>query len=244
MKIYIQINFKINIMKNILLEYMSRRSQIAKADFSNVPGPVITLSREYGCYASEIARLLAEKLSDINHEKKIELNWQVVSKEVIEESAKHLEVDKEEIAHIFAANEKTFLADLIVSFSNKKYMSDSLIKKTISNVVKTYGNQGYTIIVGRAGCTLCSDIDKALHVRLVAPLSWRVEQIRNRFKKSKVEAEKQVQEFDQKREKFMKYFKGDKPACEMFDVFYNRARLSSNDIVDSIIQLATLKKLY
>ena len=139
-------------MRNVLLEYMNKRAKKEKSKFKH-PGPVITISRQYGCYATTISRDVAKELSE-----KSPNDWNYITKEILEDAALKLNVKKQEIAHIFGANEKSFLGDLIVSFSKKKYTSDSFIKKTINSVVRKYAEQGNCIIVGRAGCIIAKDI--------------------------------------------------------------------------------------
>ena len=57
------------------------------------PGPVITLSREYGCPSKIIAARLAETLSSKTRVKGKEVKWKFVTKEIMAESARELQVD-------------------------------------------------------------------------------------------------------------------------------------------------------
>ena len=88
------------------------------------PGPVITLSREFGCYASRIAQLLTEKLTELSAKKQGTAKWSYISNEILEEAANKLEVEPGKISHLFGADEKRFMGDLVESFSTKKYASD------------------------------------------------------------------------------------------------------------------------
>lgn len=229
---------KLNVMgENIFVKYLSKK--ILKDKAKNFePGPIITISRQFGCYATAIAEKLARKISI-----KSPNPWDYITKEIIEDSAKKLQLEERDIAHVFGADEPGFLGDLIVSFSNKKYKSDAVIKKTIQSVVRKYAEQGNCIIVGRAGCIIASNIEKSLHVRLVAPLEYRINANKKKFKLNDKEARELVLETDQKRIQFMKYFKGDKPDEEIFDLMLNREKLSDDEIVETIFQLAEFRKL-
>ena len=79
-------------MENILLKYMTERMNEEKSS-KREPGPVITLSREYGCYASRIAEILSQRLSQLSQKDKKAVKWQVVSNEILEEAAKKLEAE-------------------------------------------------------------------------------------------------------------------------------------------------------
>ncbi len=222
---------------NILLEYMNKSLETKKEVF--VPGPVITISREFGCYASNLAAKLALEIS-----KETSHKWNFITKEVLEDAAEELHVRVQEIAHIFGANEKSFLGDLITSFAKKKYASDSHIKKTITDVVSKYADQGHCIIVGRAGCVIAKNIKKSLHIRIIAPFEFRVAEIQNAFKLYREDAERLVSETDKQREVFMRFFKGNEPEANLFDVIYNKSKLNEDVIVKSIIQLAKQKELF
>jgi cytidylate kinase len=223
--------------ENVFVKYLSKKVLKEKAKIFE-PGPVITISRQYGCYATSIATKLAKKLSFVSPNP-----WDFITKEVIEDSAKKLEVEEQHIAHIFGADEKGFLGDLIVSFSNKTYKSDAVIIRTIRSVVRKYAEQGSCVIVGRAGCIIAEDIEKALHVRLVAPFEYRMNNVKNRLKLNEKEATQNVLDTDKKRLNFMKFFRGDKPDDEIFDLMLNREKLTDDEIVETIFSLAEFRKL-
>lgn len=230
-------------MDNILLQYLSERVRKEQDQTQREPGPVITISRQYGCYGSEIARLLSEHLNTTVKEKRGQYQWKWIAKEVLDEAAKTLDTNPSKIAHVFAANERSFFEDMAIAFSIKRYARDPQIKKLISEIVKKYAEQGHAIIVGRAGCVLAKHIKKSLHVRLIAPDQYRINQIMKRFDLDKKAAIKRIKERDEERKKFMKFYKGDKPEAEMFDLILNRDKLSSQEIVQTIGRCAELRKL-
>jgi len=228
-------------MDNILIQYMSKR--VKDKDGSKYENPVITISREYGCYASRIAEVLCQKLLLRSNQLGLTQPWKCLTKEVLEKSAAELKVEPENISHIFGAEEKGILEDILLSFASKQYTSDAKIKKTITDVIKSYGEQGHVIIVGRASPIILKDHPKALHLKLYAPFKWRSDCIRERFKISANEARDVVKEMEERRSVFMKYFRGNLPESDMFDATFNRKTLTENEIVDSIIKILELKKL-
>jgi len=226
-------------MENIFLKYMTSRTE--EEETPKELGPVITLSREYGCYASKIAEMLIQKL---NSEKQAKDDaWQCLSKEILDVAAKALETDPVKIAHVFGADKNTFLGDLAISFSSKKYASDDSIKKVVKTVVKSYAEHGNIVIVGRAGCVIAAHIPKALHIKLIAPLDWRINRIQERFNITKLQARKQVLEIDEKRDTFMKFYRGNKPEGDLFDAVINRAVFTDEQIVEMIHLLSKMKNV-
>lgn len=225
-------------MANLLLDYMNKRSE-GHENIENPHGPVITISRDYGCFATEIAQRVSELILQQSKKK-----WRFITKEILEESAKELNVNTHEIAHMFGADEKSFLGDLIVSFSKKKYTSDSTIKKAISSVVNNYASRGNSIIVGRAGCIIAKDIKKSLHVKITAPFEYRVNATQERYKITTIEAELKVATTDEKRKRFMSFFKADIPENELFHIVLNKSMLTNEEIAEAIVSLAKQKELF
>ena len=205
-----------------------------------VPGPVITIARDFGCYSSHLADMLADRLNELSGE---DQKWRWLSNEILSEAAHCLEVDPSRISHIFGAEEKPFLHDIVESLSAKKYVCDANIKKTIVRVIRKYAEKGNVIIVGRAGCMITNDIEQALHVKFIAPFDWRVKRIQERLELSPDAARKKVIEVDERRKTFMSFYGGDKADCELYDTIYNRAHMSETEIVESIISTVKLRNL-
>ena len=108
---------------------------------------------------------------------------------------------------------------------------------------KEYAEQGHVVIVGRAGCVLTKHIKKSLHVRLVASDEFRINRIMTRFELDKKAAIQRIKEFEANRKTFMKFYNGDKPETEMFDLILNRSKMTPDEIANSIAQLAEMRKL-
>lgn len=223
-------------MGNLFIEYMSKETK--RKEINKNKGPVITISREYGCYATEIAQLLSERLSKLSTSE-----WNFITKEILEESANKLNVNEKEISNVFGADTKGFLGNVILSFSGKKYNSESIVINTIRRIVRSFSEQGNVVIVGRAGCTIAKDIDLALHIRIIAPFEYRVKVIIKRFGINEAEAIKKVQEVDKDRQKFMTFFKEQRKDNEIFDIILNRSKMTKDEIVETIVAAAKARKL-
>ena len=83
---------KINLSRYAFERLLEREKRIAR------PGPVITISREYGCPS----KLIAAMLTDLINEKYARKNkWHWISKEILEETARKLGLTPREIKYIF-----------------------------------------------------------------------------------------------------------------------------------------------
>lgn len=229
-------------MENLFLHYMHERVRREEEQTVQDPGPVITISREYGCYGNEVAELLTKKINAIKAVEE-KSKWILVSHQILYDAAKSLKTKPDEISHIFGAKEKSIFGDLVSIFTKDKYLSDIQIKRTLAEIVRSYSVQGNTVIVGRAGCVIAKHIKKSVHVKIIAPFCWRVEMIKKRFDLSTSDAIDKVKETDKNREAFMEFFRGNKPDSELFDIILNRSTIDTEGIVDMILKLAKTRDL-
>lgn len=206
-------------------------------------GPVITLSREYGCPAKIIAGRLAEELTRKLAVKGKENKWKFVTKEIMAESARALEVDPEKIKYVFQYEQKGIVDEIIAAQFNKYYKSERKILATIAKVIRNMANEGNTIIVGRGGVAITHDIARSLHIRLEAPLEWRTLRIAENFKVSMDEARKTAIDIDKKRNDFRDYFQGKETDYTWFDLRLNCMSFSIEEIVHIIVKVAEIRKL-
>ncbi len=226
-----------------LAKYVSDRSNESGCNRAKEAGPVITVSREYGCPAKIIAGRLAEELSRKSAVKGREDKWRFVTKEIMAESARALEVDPEKIKYVFQYEQKGILDEIIAAQFDKYYKSEKKIISTIAKVIRNMAYEGNTIIVGRGGVAITHDMARSLHIRLEAPLEWRTLRIAETFKVSMEEARKTAIDIDKKRNDFRDYFQGKETDYTWFDLRLNCMSFTIEEIVHIIVKAAEIKKL-
>ncbi|MBU8892285.1 MAG: cytidylate kinase-like family protein [Bacteroidales bacterium] len=229
-------------MTNVLLKYLEDRYKynIPKKEVKS-SGPVITISRDFGCPANLCATDLAELLS--NMDKNNKEPWKVVSKEILDRAAHELGLSAEKIEFVFKYEKKSAVDEIIESLSSKYYKSERKIRNTIRDVIRSIGEQGRVIIVGRAGSVILGDIPNSLHVRLIAPLKYRIDGVSRRHEISHNEARKLTLEMDQKRAQLRNDFAGGKLDYVDYDIIVNCENLKSDDVVELIAKAAEMRKL-
>ena len=122
-------------MKNIFSNYM--RSRMERKTYKEIHkdyGPVVTISRAYGCPAKIVAQDLAFSLNKRLIGTKMS-HWKWISKEILEESARELKLNKYMIKEAVNANKKGVMDDLIISLAHKFYPTDTKVKKTLADVI-------------------------------------------------------------------------------------------------------------
>lgn len=229
-------------MANILLKYLEDRYkyQINEGEIKP-PGPVITISRDFGCPANMCATDLAELLTKIDNEK--DEPWRVVNKEILEQAAKELGLTPDKIEFVFNFEKRSAVDEIIGALSSKYYKSERKIRSTIRDVIRTIGERGRVIIVGRAGSTILKDITNSLHVRLIAPLDNRVQGVSKRHKISFSEAQKLTEDMDKKRMQLRNDFAGKHVDYVDYDLIINCEKFNSENIVDLIAKAAEVRDL-
>ncbi|MCK4677590.1 MAG: cytidylate kinase-like family protein [Bacteroidales bacterium] len=232
-------------MENLLIKYMDDRYKFQKAFHkppASEPGPVITISREAGCSANWLASKLREKLDAIFYERGKEQTWKVVNKEIIEASAKELELHPSMIKHVFKGEKRAVIHDMLLSMSQKEYRTDFKIRKTIAGVIRSIANEGHAILVGRAGVAIAHDIPKSLHIKLQGPLQWRIGVISDKHGITQAEARKHVLEIDKSRVRLLEDFKK-KSECIDFDTCLNCKNFSTEELIHLILKFLEIKRI-
>lgn len=227
-------------MDNILFQYFENRYQEA-SDKLNVPkkfGPVITISRQAGCEAKKVANYLVGELNKNNPGKQ----WTWIDKEILEKSAKELNLTQSKIKHFYAGHEKSKFIDLFIAFS-KTHVNDLKIKNTIRDIILSICQQGNIVLVGRAGAAILQDKPNVLNIRLTAPFFWRIDTIMNNRNSNIEEAEEWAIDTDEKRHKLFYTFLEKQPVNLdfLFDATLNRKAFSVVSTSKIILELAKEK---
>jgi cytidylate kinase len=234
-------------MSNILLEYMrnrlTREAAVPAKKKASEGGPVLTISREYGCPAKRLAGMLTTALNRVEIERFSKHRWKWIGKEILEESAKELNLKPDMVRSIITEHEPGLLDDIVLSLSHKYYPGDVKIKRTFGSVIRTFAEEGHVVIVGRGGASITRDIPRSLHIKLHAPMEWRVGRISENYKVSLEEAEKTIREIDHKRQLIRDFFEGHKAEDAIFDIILNYKTIPEEDQVALILKAMEQKGL-
>lgn len=219
-------------MENILREYLQKSFPDEEKINPCGNGPVVTISREFGCPSKLIAQLLSET---INHRyKETHKPWKYINKEIVESAAKELELNPNEINFMLSSGARGILSDVLASFAYS-YVSNHRMKKTIVKVVSELAQKGRFVIVGRGGAGVLQGCGNTIHVRLQAPLEWRIAEISNSRGLKREEALKLIQETDEKRKSLIELVSGQKFNPYLFDLTFNCQTMTKQEVVETII---------
>ncbi|MEA3446491.1 MAG: cytidylate kinase-like family protein [Bacteroidota bacterium] len=219
-------------MKNLLIDYFRNRMDKEHSEAIGVDesGPLITLSRDYGCPGKNIATMISNEI-----QKKYGQQWKMISKEILETLAKELHLNPSVVQDL-ANFEDRRLTDYIALLLSKDYYPGEIkIKKTLCEIILSFANKGNTIIVGRAGFYISKHINRSFHIKLYAPIEWRIDYMSEKRGLSYPDAMKLVEEMSHKREQFLNYFAIQKKKDVEFDALYDCSLLSSEQIVSKVM---------
>jgi cytidylate kinase len=197
-------------------------------------GPVITISRLTGCDARQVAASLADNLNSKSGISK----WKWLDKDIIYAIAKELNSDTQRVENFYKGIELSNISEMIMAFSGG-FISDLRVKKAIKDVVLSMCKEGHLILVGRGGVSIAHEIANSLHIRLVAPFYWRVENVMKKKEMNMETAEKYVVDTDEKRFNLIQSFLDKKPLNidYLFDATINRSSYTIEDIADIILSM-------
>jgi cytidylate kinase len=193
---------------------------------------IITIEREYGCGAGQIACQLAQRLG-----------WKLWDHALTEEIAKMANVECAAVERCEERADSTFrrLVNSFLRGSYESHMSapgrepfntDRFVtvgQQVMENVART----GNGVIVGRGAPYFLRERSDVFHVFLYAPFPEKVRRLRS-LGKSQQEAEQLLDNIDRERIEFVKrYFDADWPTRSLYHVMINTA--IGNENVISII---------
>jgi cytidylate kinase len=199
---------------------------------------VITIEREFGSGAADIARKLAERL-----------RWQLWDQKLTEEIARRLDCDCRAVEELAERKDplyyRLFKAFLRGSFEGtlnapRLGMVDAdCIRQVADQVVTMAAKTGNSVVVGRGSAYFLRDRADAFHVFVYAPFEAKVWRLRAEGRSEK-EAIELAETVDRDRAAYIKqYFDIEWPARHFFHLMVNSAlgdEVVVETIVDSVAQ--------
>lgn len=228
------------IMQNLLLKYMEQSFLKTELRPGGNFAPVVTISREYGCPSKPIGQLLADTINR-RPARYDAPRWKFINKEILEAAAKELKMPEVQFNSMLGAEERGIVLD-IMTFSST-YGGSAHIRKTFQKTVMSFALQGYVVIGGRGGVAITRKLPNTLHLRLQAPLEWRIREVMTHHGITERDAVKMIHKIDAKRTSLIESLHGSKFTPTLFDIIYNCETMSKEEIVSAIIQVMVHRKM-
>jgi cytidylate kinase len=202
---------------------------------------VITIEREYGCGAAEIARQLASKLG-----------WKLWDRELTQEIARVANVDPSSVSMCEERVDSTFQRLVKVFWRGSYERSANLEHQSFDpdrmvevgeQVMREIAEQGNCVIVGRGAPYFLRERPDVFHVFLYAPRAEKLRRIQ-KLGRSLHDAEDLVDTVDRERILFVKhYFGADWPTRSLYHVMVNTAIGDENVLSTILHTMRTLEQV-
>jgi cytidylate kinase len=181
---------------------------------------VLTIEREYGSGAGDIARELSNRLG-----------WKLWVQSLTNEISRHLECESRHVQEreerkdpLYYRLFKSFLRGSYEGSQNMhgvKMADAESIRRVSERLVRAAGDEGNAVIVGRGAAYYLRDKPDSFHVFIYAPFDERVRRLQ-REGKSEEEAIQLAETVDRDRAAFIKeYFGIEWPARQFFHLMIN-----------------------
>jgi cytidylate kinase len=173
---------------------------------------VITVSRQYGAGASDLARMLSGRLG-----------FRVVDDELLTMAAERSGMDLEKIERVY--EQRPSFQDLrVYKERSEKYIT------AVNEVLEGLAREGTVIIVGRGANLALLSYRNVFNLRLVADFAVRVARVVQREGLSEADARKKISESDYARETYYRFLFNVQPDDPLvYDLILNTSRLTMEE---------------
>ena len=200
---------------------------------------IITISRQSGCEANEVARILCQKL-----------NYQLLNKELMMDLAKELRQEPSQAEEtptsskaaawlervlnpFYNPNDLLYVAQKEISFAS----GQPLTIRQVRELIQAAYARGNIVIVGRGSQVILAGKPDVLHVRLIGSPEKRIQMWQKRESLSYDEAKKRMEKRDRAHVDFVKnYFNADITRQEWYDLIISIDHFTKDAIAELISQ--------
>ena len=200
---------------------------------------LITISRQYGAGGSAVARLVADALS-----------WTLVDNEFIKQVAQRAGLPPEEVANreerVLSFMERLSL--MMASSAPELFPPETgtaedrdevMVVRMTERLVAELEDEGRAVLVGRAAPAVLGQECDAVHVKLVAPVAFRLEQACRRLSLDPKEAREVLKRTDKNRARYHReYYDRDWDDPANYDMVLNTGRLQFDGAASVIVARA------
>jgi cytidylate kinase len=180
------------------IEMKSKKIDEAKLE----KGPCITISRETGAGADQVAIHLADILKD--YKKDNSRDWTIFDKNLIQKVLEDHNLPKH-LAVLMRENSYSAVSSVMQNLFGEAHESWELVHKT-SQTILQLSETGNSIIIGRGGNMVTGKQKNCFHVRLIADLKDRIKHVEEIYNLDKAEAEKFIKKEDEARDQYLKKY--------------------------------------
>jgi cytidylate kinase len=200
---------------------------------------IITISRQSGCEANEVARILCQKLNYQLLNKELMMN---LAEELLQEPSQAEETPagskaaawlERVLNPFYNPNDPRYVAQKEISFAS----GQPLTIRQVRELIQAAYTRGNIVIVGRGSQVILAGKPDVLHVRLIGSPEKRIQMWQKRESLSYDEAKKRMEKRDRAHVDFVKnYFDADITRQEWYDLIISIDHFTKDAIAELISQ--------
>lgn len=195
-------------------------------------GPCITISRQTGLGAENICKKLIGFFESRSGDNKN--TWAFFDKDLISRIIQDHDLPERFKKYVDIENLPSKMESFVGEILGTHPPRQRLINKTIQTI-RRLGEYGNAVIVGRGSNIILQDFPNTIHIRLVAPESYRVQNAMDLYELTKKQAAEFIEQEDKRRKNFIiTHFHKDIEDPLLYHVVLNINRLDVNEIAEMI----------
>ena len=171
--------------------WRKRRFERGEEEEKKERPPFITISRQYGADGITVAEYIAKSINNMYEPTP---NWMVYDKNLVEKIVEDHNLSAK-LVESMTEKKRNEIDEVVKGFFSSLPSQLSVFMKT-AKTIRSLASHGNVIIIGRGGNIITRDMENGISVRVIAPFKWRVENIMEREKLNRKEAENLVKKID------------------------------------------------
>lgn len=225
-------------LKNIIGSLRSAESPSGILTQSVLPEwPFVTISRQGGTGAVRVGKLLAAHLNEIEPDS--QYPWQCLDRELVERVAADHHLSTELIESLERSSH-TWISEFLegLRLADRGTPSELAVLRRAAETMRGLARAGHVILVGLGGVMMTRGMPRGIHVRIIAPLEWRIRKLAHGEGISEKAARERVRTLDQNRQTFFaRYWPHARLNAELFHITFNAAMMTEEMMAQSIVPL-------
>ena len=218
------------------IESMVKAEINLKADREKYP--FMTISREYGCEGYGVACAI-EKIFNVNPREKFP--WVSFDKEILERIAEE-SGQYPGLVKMIMEQRLSAIGHLVIDMVSDLPNEYDIFQK-MAKTIAFLAHKGRAILIGRGSSIITKDIERGVHIRITAPLDYRVERIAKLHSISRDAAEKEVRHMQAERETFVQKFTMHSVAdLFLYHLIFNNALCTVDEMASITVDLMRGRK--
>jgi len=219
-------------------QYVESHMHESDALKKETAGPCITISREAGSGSGLIAEKLIQLLKPLS--KNPDTPWAVFDKNLIKKVLEDHHLPKQ-IGKFLNEEKKSFFTQTMNEILGVHPPLLKLYHKKTETILQL-AQIGNCVIIGRGANIITASLKNAYHVRLIAPLEFRIKNVQEFYGNTKAQAVDFVKKEDAKRNAFIKDLFNKNPEDPLlYHAIINTGYFSIDEVAEIISESVRIK---